>query len=381
MPRARTTTARSPGRPVGRLEHRMLILGRRVRARRRGHPRGLPDRQPAVPARRRRGRGLGLRARHLRRRPPRRRPGAAAARESELRHAYELELEREVAARREYELELENELRRETEDSMRDELDALRGDIAALSGLRDEVARVSALRGDIAALTGLRDAGRPGRRARGTTSPALDVAARRSSASSPSCGPTWAGCGPSSPSSCPARCSSSGSSCGPRPAGCRRPGRRRPAARSTRVELDRRRPAAGADRRLAGRPPGRAAGDPAVRAGARRPHPAPPAGADPRRPGRPWQPRLGTARPGDPVVGAARPGSGRPGIAAWPPAPDRAVAAPHRLDLGSPATARDAGQPRRRQSYRRRAAAARHAVEPAARAAVGRPLVASVEPT
>src|SRR3954447_20119375 len=82
---------------------------------------------------------------------------AAAARERELRRAYERELEREVAARHEYELELENELRREAEDSMRYELDALRSDIAALSGLRDEVARVSALRGDIAALSGLRD--------------------------------------------------------------------------------------------------------------------------------------------------------------------------------------------------------------------------------
>ncbi|UOX99914.1 DUF6779 domain-containing protein [Blastococcus sp. PRF04-17] len=82
---------------------------------------------------------------------------AARAREAELRHAYETELDREVAARREYELELENELRREAEDSMREELDALRGDIAALSGLRDEVARVAQLRGDIAALTDLRD--------------------------------------------------------------------------------------------------------------------------------------------------------------------------------------------------------------------------------
>jgi hypothetical protein len=82
---------------------------------------------------------------------------AAAARELELRQAYALELEREVAARHEYELELENDLRRETEDSLRYELDALRGDIAALSGLRDEVARVSDLRGDIAALTALRD--------------------------------------------------------------------------------------------------------------------------------------------------------------------------------------------------------------------------------
>ncbi|RZU34308.1 DUF6779 domain-containing protein [Blastococcus saxobsidens] len=81
----------------------------------------------------------------------------AAAREAELRQAYELELEREVAARREYELALENELRREAEDSMRDELDALRGEIASLADLRDEVARVSSLRGDLAALGGLRE--------------------------------------------------------------------------------------------------------------------------------------------------------------------------------------------------------------------------------
>ena len=81
----------------------------------------------------------------------------AAAREAQLRAAYEAELDREVAARREYELELEHELRREAEDSMRTELDALRRDIAALAGLREEVARVSALRGDIAALSGLRD--------------------------------------------------------------------------------------------------------------------------------------------------------------------------------------------------------------------------------
>jgi hypothetical protein len=82
---------------------------------------------------------------------------AAAARETELRRTYELELEREVSARREFELELENEFRREAEDSMRSELEALRGDIAGLAGLRDEVARVSELRGDLAALTSLRD--------------------------------------------------------------------------------------------------------------------------------------------------------------------------------------------------------------------------------
>jgi hypothetical protein len=86
---------------------------------------------------------------------------AAAARERELRWAYQRELEREVAARHEYELELENDLRRETEDSMRYELDALRSDIAALSGLRDEIARVSEvhgdLHGDLASLAGLRE--------------------------------------------------------------------------------------------------------------------------------------------------------------------------------------------------------------------------------
>jgi hypothetical protein len=81
----------------------------------------------------------------------------AAAREAELRQVYEAELDREYAARRAYEADLEHELRREAEDAMRYELDALRGDIAALAGLRDEVARVSELRGDLAALSGLRD--------------------------------------------------------------------------------------------------------------------------------------------------------------------------------------------------------------------------------
>lgn len=82
---------------------------------------------------------------------------AAAAREAELRSVYERELDREVAARREYELELENVLRRETEDAMRYELDALRGELAALASLRDEVARVTELRGDLSALGGLRE--------------------------------------------------------------------------------------------------------------------------------------------------------------------------------------------------------------------------------
>lgn len=82
---------------------------------------------------------------------------AAAAREAELRRAYEHELDLEVAARREYELELENELRRETEHTMREELDALRGELAKLSDLREQVGGVAALRSDIAGLSGLRD--------------------------------------------------------------------------------------------------------------------------------------------------------------------------------------------------------------------------------
>jgi hypothetical protein len=82
---------------------------------------------------------------------------AAAAREAQLRRVYEHELDLEVAARREYELELENELRRETEDAMRDELDALRGELAALADLRDQVAGVAALRDDVVALSALRE--------------------------------------------------------------------------------------------------------------------------------------------------------------------------------------------------------------------------------
>lgn len=82
---------------------------------------------------------------------------AAAAREAQLHRFYEHELDLEVAARREYELELENELRREAEEAMRDELDALRGELAALADLRGQVAGVAALRNDVAALAGLRD--------------------------------------------------------------------------------------------------------------------------------------------------------------------------------------------------------------------------------
>ncbi|WP_097193682.1 DUF6779 domain-containing protein [Blastococcus aggregatus] len=82
---------------------------------------------------------------------------AAAAREAQLRRTYEHELDLEVAARREYELELENELRRQTEQTMREELDALRGELAALAELRDQVAGVAALRADLSGLSGLRE--------------------------------------------------------------------------------------------------------------------------------------------------------------------------------------------------------------------------------
>lgn len=68
---------------------------------------------------------------------PRRRTEAAPVAgvgEDELRRAYEVELEREVAARREYELQLEVYLRRELEQGLAEDVQAL----------RDEVARVRA---------------------------------------------------------------------------------------------------------------------------------------------------------------------------------------------------------------------------------------------
>ncbi|PRY43200.1 hypothetical protein LY71_11759 [Geodermatophilus tzadiensis] len=81
-----------------------------------------------------------------------------AALEAELRRAYDAELEREVAARQRYELELENEVRREAEQSMRRELDALRGELA---GLREGLSGIAALRADLAEIGGLRaDVGR-----------------------------------------------------------------------------------------------------------------------------------------------------------------------------------------------------------------------------
>jgi hypothetical protein len=99
---------------------------------------------------------------------------AAAEREETLRRRYEHELDREAAAHREHELELENQLRRETEESMRAELAALRRDIAGvsslredpagipagisagISALRDELAGLAALRADVASLAALR---------------------------------------------------------------------------------------------------------------------------------------------------------------------------------------------------------------------------------
>ncbi|MGY1591123.1 DUF6779 domain-containing protein [Geodermatophilus sp. SYSU D00708] len=80
----------------------------------------------------------------------------AAEREAELRLAYELELEREVAARRELELRVENDVRRETEQAVRADLAALRGELAGVAELRRDVARVAELRSDVAGLSELR---------------------------------------------------------------------------------------------------------------------------------------------------------------------------------------------------------------------------------
>ena len=77
---------------------------------------------------------------------------AAEGREAELRHAYDLELEREVAARKAHELELERRLRREAEDGMRRELAGLRADLAGLSGLRDDLSALGELRADLGRL-------------------------------------------------------------------------------------------------------------------------------------------------------------------------------------------------------------------------------------
>ncbi|MFW3170189.1 DUF6779 domain-containing protein [Geodermatophilus sp. CPCC 206100] len=84
-------------------------------------------------------------------------PGREAAeREEELRLAYELELEREVAARRETELRLANGVRHEAEQSVRAEVDALRGELARVAELRGDLAEVAGLRRDVAEVAGLR---------------------------------------------------------------------------------------------------------------------------------------------------------------------------------------------------------------------------------
>ena len=77
---------------------------------------------------------------------------AAEGREAELRHAYDRELQREVAARAAHELELERRLRREAEDGMRRELAGLRADLAGLSGLREDLSALGELRADLGRL-------------------------------------------------------------------------------------------------------------------------------------------------------------------------------------------------------------------------------------
>jgi hypothetical protein len=79
---------------------------------------------------------------------------AAQGREAELRHAYDLELEREVAAREAHELALERRLRAESEEGVRRELAALRADLAGLSGLRTDLAALGELRADLDRLRG-----------------------------------------------------------------------------------------------------------------------------------------------------------------------------------------------------------------------------------
>jgi hypothetical protein len=81
---------------------------------------------------------------------------AAQGREAELRHDYELELQREVTARQEYELDLADRLRREAEQGTQQELGRLRGEVASLSGLRGDVAALAGLRGELAGLGRLR---------------------------------------------------------------------------------------------------------------------------------------------------------------------------------------------------------------------------------
>lgn len=62
----------------------------------------------------------------------RREVGSGAERVDELRAVYQLELDREIAARREHELKVERELREQVERRERQEIVALRGELAAL---------------------------------------------------------------------------------------------------------------------------------------------------------------------------------------------------------------------------------------------------------
>ena len=80
----------------------------------------------------------------------------AVERAAALRLAHELELEREVVARREHERGVENDLRRAGEQSMRAELEALRGELAQVGELRRELGQVAELRRDLAGLAELR---------------------------------------------------------------------------------------------------------------------------------------------------------------------------------------------------------------------------------
>jgi hypothetical protein len=81
---------------------------------------------------------------------------AAAGREAELRHAYDLELQREVTARHQFEVELEGRLRREAESAVHGELAQLRADLAGLGQLRSEVAALTGIRGELRGLDELR---------------------------------------------------------------------------------------------------------------------------------------------------------------------------------------------------------------------------------
>lgn len=62
-----------------------------------------------------------------------------AAREDELKRVYELELQREVAARQEFEAETEAAARRSAAEESRDELDALRAELANLRSTLEQI--------------------------------------------------------------------------------------------------------------------------------------------------------------------------------------------------------------------------------------------------